>query len=67
VTGNWCRKYTNIPGSGPAKLPSDYSLDFESGKVSKKNSWGDLKWEALPGKIDMHFFKPLGDARFCSS
>jgi len=50
--------------SGSAKIPSGYSLDFESGKVSKKSSWADLKWEGLPGKVDMHFFKPLGKASF---
>ncbi|BAF72956.1 hypothetical protein [Sulfurovum sp. NBC37-1] len=55
----------NVYGhSGSARLPSGSSLDFESGKVSRKNSWGDLKWEALPGKVDMHFFNPLKKSRF---
>jgi len=59
------KKQTNsYRRSGSVNLPSGYSLDFESAKVSKKNSWGDLRWEAMPGKDDMHFFKPLGKARF---
>jgi len=58
------KHHSSYSRSGLARLPSGYSLDFESGKVGKKNSWGDLKWEALPGKVDMHFFKPLGKARF---
>lgn len=50
--------------SGSTTLSSGFSLDFESGKTAKKNSWGDLKWEAMYGKTDMHFFKPQGRACF---
>ncbi len=50
--------------SGSATLSSGGSLDFESEKTAKKNSWGDLKWEAMYGKTDMHFFRPQGRARF---
>jgi len=58
------KKKSSVKHSGSAKLSSGLSLDFERGKVSQKNSWGDLKWEALFGKNDMHFFKPQGRARF---
>ena len=58
------KKKSSAKRSGSAKLSSGMSLDFESGKVSQKSSWGDVKWEAFYGKNDMHFFKPLHKARF---
>ncbi len=57
-------KSSTFKGSGSVKLSQNSSLDIEKRSVGKKTGKSDLKWEGLPGKDDMHFFRPLNKAKF---
>ena len=50
--------------SASNSIGTNAALDLERNRLGAKNSKSDLKWEGLPGKNDMHFFKPLNRAKF---
>lgn len=54
----------HIKHTGLTKLPSEMSLDIESGMPDRQNPLADVAWRNMYSKEDVHIFEPLGGARF---